>query len=108
MTADTTPHHDKPATVHIGHIREAAEQMREVTTTRTGLILPPPVAQTLTGWLDQIADSEQDYYTSTTPNQVDDPQPLDAAHGAWTIAQAWLAAGAPAVESATGAAGRGR
>jgi hypothetical protein len=50
--------------------------MREVTTTRTGLILPPPVAQTLTGWLDQIAESEQ---------------PLDAAHAAASIAEAWLA-----------------
>jgi hypothetical protein len=65
--------------------------MREVTTTRAGLILPPPVAQTLTGWLDQIAESEQDYYASNGPRRVDDPQPLDAAHGAASIAQAWLA-----------------
>src|SRR5262249_7079534 len=77
--------------VHIEQIRRAVEQMREATTTRTGLILPPPVAQTLTGWLDQIAESEQDYYTTFGPGQVDDPQPLDAAHAAAGIAEAWLA-----------------
>jgi hypothetical protein len=62
--------------------------MRDATTTRTGLILPPPLAETLTGWLDDIADAELDHYTSDAADQVDDTQPLDASHGARAIAQA--------------------
>ena len=68
--------------------------------TEVRLVLPRPVAESLTGWLDEIAESERDYYATNAPDQVGEPEPLDAAHGAATIAQAWLAATQPTAEPA--------
>jgi hypothetical protein len=79
-----------PPPVHIEEIRRAVTEMREATTTVTGLVLAPPVAAVLVGWLEAIASAEVAYYQGQPADALTSPQPLDAAHGAWTISRAYL------------------
>jgi hypothetical protein len=78
---------------HIEIIRAGVQAMRDATTTVTGLVLPPAVAAELIGWLDEVALVEEDYYRTHGPDSVGPPEPYDAAHGAWTIARAYLSGG---------------